>query len=322
MRCFSVLSRFGPGCYASVTLKRPGGGPRSTGKIRSVLFMSVPFDIEAAEAVFTPLLGDGVFDPDIAKYLREVGQSRPCVVLAFPPKAAGTYLRSAAIGAIGGQLVRTVHAQGGRDATFYLPTLLLYYTMGIPARPLVTHVHMQALAANRHFMEALDMRPVIMIRWLPDMLTSYLDELVDRRLRPATWLNIKVPDAYPGFSDERKADFVVEMIAPWYLSFFSTWLDYAATDDRVLILEYDGFRADPVGELEKLLAHSRLPRSREDCRSALEQVWQERAIFRYNKGVSGRGRARLSPAQIGRLRQMMRYYEDLAPIADKLIPPP
>jgi hypothetical protein len=51
-------------------------------------------------------------------------------------------------------------------------------------------------------------------------------------------------------------------------------------------------------------------------------VWQERAIFRYNKGVSGRGRARLSPAQIGRLRQMMRYYEDLAPVADKLIPPP
>ena len=65
-----------------------------------------------------------------------------------------------------------------------------------------------------------------------------------------------------------------------------------------------------------------MPRSREDCRSALEAVWQERAIFRYNKGVSGRGRARLSPAQIGRLRQMMCYYEDLAPIADKLIPPP
>src|SRR5271156_6126458 len=137
LRCFSAFSRFGPGRYASVTLKRPGGGPRSTGKIRSVLFMSIPFDIEAAEAVFTPLIGDGVFDPDIAKYLGELGQSRPCVVLAFPPKAAGTYLRSAAITAVGGQLVRTVHAQGGRDATPYLPTFLLYYASGIPARPLV-----------------------------------------------------------------------------------------------------------------------------------------------------------------------------------------
>ena len=284
--------------------------------------MSVPFDIEAAEAVFTPLMGDGVFDPDIAKYLGELGQARPCVVLAFPPKAAGTYLRTAAITAVGGQLVRTVHAQGGRDATPYLPTFLLYYAAGIPACPLVTHVHMQALAANRHFIEALDLQPVVMIRALPDMLASYLDELEDQPLRPDKWLNIKVPDAYPGFSDERKADFVIEMVAPWYLSFFSTWLDYAATDDRVLILEYDDFRSDPAGELEKLLAHSRLPRSRAHCQAALDEVWEERTTFRYNKGVSGRGRARFTPAQIERLRRMIGYYPDLAPLADRLIPPP
>ena len=90
--------------------------------------MLSPFEPEAADAVFTPLAGDGIFDPDIAKYLGELGQARPCVVLAFPPKAAGTFLRSAAISAIGGQLVRTVQAQGGRDATtFYLadiPSLL------------------------------------------------------------------------------------------------------------------------------------------------------------------------------------------------------
>ena len=153
----------------------------------------IPFDPAVAEAIFTPLAGDGNFDPEIAQYLGELGQARPSVVLAFPPKAAGTFLRSAAISAVGGQLVRTVQAQGGRDATFYLPTFILYYTRGIPARPLVTHVHMQALAANRHFMEALDLRPVVMIRALPDMLASYLDELEDQPLRPDKWLNIKVP---------------------------------------------------------------------------------------------------------------------------------
>lgn len=112
----------------------------------------------AMEAIFAPLAGDGGFSPDIAQYLCELGQARPSVVLAFPPKAAGTYLRSAAISTVGGQLVRTVQAQGGRDATFYLPTFILYYTRGIPARPLITHVHMQALAANRRFLEALDLK--------------------------------------------------------------------------------------------------------------------------------------------------------------------
>ena len=136
--------------------------------------MLTPFDTEAMDAIFTPLEGDGVFHPDVIQYLSEIGQARPCVVLAFPPKAAGTYLRSAAISAVGGQLVRTTQAQGGRDATFYLPIFMLYYTQAIPSRPLVTHVHMQALAANRHFIEALDLKPVIMIRSLPDMLASYL----------------------------------------------------------------------------------------------------------------------------------------------------
>lgn len=94
-------------------------------------FMLTPSD-PAMEAIFTPLADDGGFSPNIARYLCELGQARPSVVLAFPPKAAGTYLRSAAISAVGGQLVRTVQAQGGRDATSYLPTFILYYTRGIP----------------------------------------------------------------------------------------------------------------------------------------------------------------------------------------------
>jgi len=276
----------------------------------------------AMEAIFAPLAGDGGFSPDIAQYLCELGQARPSVVLAFPPKAAGTYLRSAAISAVGGQLVRTVQAQGGRDATFYLPTFILYYTRGIPARPLITHVHMQALAANRRFLEALDLRPVVMIRALPDMLASYLDELEDQPLRPDKWLNIKVPNGYSGFSSEQKGDFVIDMIAPWYVSFFSTWWDYAKTDTRVLFLDYDDFRADPAANLEKVLAHSRVPRSRQQCQAALDEVWEERAAFRYNKGISGRGRTRFTSVQMDRLRRMTGYYGDLESIAERIIPPP
>jgi len=278
------------------------------------------FGPEVANAIFTPLAGDGNFDPNIAQYLGELGQARPSVVLAFPPKAAGTYLRTAAISAVGGQLVRTVQAQGGRDATFYLPTFILYYTCGIPARPLVTHVHMQALAANRHFMEALHLRPVVMIRALPDMLASYLEELEDQPLRPDKWLNIKVPSGYAGFSAERKGDFIIDMMLPWYISFFSTWLDYSDAGGRVLFLDYDEFRADPAANLERVLAHSRIPRPLHHCQEALDEVWKERAGFRYNKGVSGRGRARFTASQMDRVRRMMAYYANLEPIAGRLFP--
>ena len=286
--------------------------------------MIVSLDKDIAAAVFTPpAYSDGRFDPAQESCLRELGESRPSVVLAFAPKAAGPYLRSAAIVATGGQLVRTVHAQGGRDASFYLPTWLLYYASGIPSRPLVTHVHMQALPANRNFMDALGLKPVIMLRSIPDMLTSYLDMLESDPLSSDNWLNIALPQNYAALDAAAKADFIIDTMAPWYVSYFSTWLAYQReAPQRVLCLDYDSFRDDPAASLEKLLAHSGLPRSRQDCTVALEAMWEDRSNFRFNKGVSGRGGQRFTAEQIGRLHRLLSYYPDLAPLSDRLIPPP
>ena len=274
-----------------------------------------------ANAAFSPPNCDGSFDPEFEDYLNDLGATRPSVVLAFAPKAAGTYLRSACVAAVGGALVRTVHAQGGRDASFYLPTFLLYYAGGFPARPLITHVHMQALPANRHLIEALGLKPVIMIRSIPDMLASYADMLDGDPLSPDNWLNMRIPENFPSLSDAAKADFIIDMMAPWYVSYFSTWLEYAKADNRVLILDYDEFRANPDATLMTLLAHSGLPRSFEACRRALDAVWEDRSEFRFNKGVSGRGRARFTAVQIARLERQIDFYPDLAAMKNRLIPP-
>ena len=284
--------------------------------------MPIPFEQEACDAIFSVLEADGSFTPQVADYLKEMGQARPSVVLAFAPKAAGTFLRTAAIDATGGQLVRTVQAQGGRDAQFYLPTFLMYYAGGIPSRPLVTHVHMQALPANRHFIEALDIKPAIMVRSLPDMLVSYLEMVEDDPAAPQNWLNIQIPQAHAGFNEEAKADFIIDMLGPWYASYFATWLEWARSDGRVLVLDYDEFRADPLRSLECLLLHSRFQIPRAQCRDALEAVWKDRHDFRYRQGVSGRGAARFTTAQIERLRRMLAYYPQLAPWMERLIPPP
>lgn len=274
-----------------------------------------------ANAVFFPPSCDGRFDPEFEDYLHILGSARPSVVLAFAPKAAGTYLRSAAIVAADGQLVRTVHAQGGRDASFYLPTFLIYYANNFPAKTLVTHVHMQALPANQHFIAALNLKPVIMMRAIPDMLASYLDMLEANPLSPDNWLNMQVPENYPLLDAAAKADFIIDMMAPWYVSYFSTWLDYARSDSRVLTLNYDEFRASPEATLMQLLAHSGLERSLDECRQALTQVWEFRSEYRFNKGISGRGRSRFTPAQLARLERQISFYPNLAVVKDMLIPP-
>ena len=277
---------------------------------------------DALNAAFTVPACDGRFDPQLADYLNDLGALRPSVVLAFAPKAAGTYLRSAAVAATSGQLMRTVHAQGGRDAQFYLPSLLLYYAGNHPARPLVTHLHMQALPANRHIVTTLGLKPVVMLRAIPDMLASYADMLDSDPRTPDNWLNIRLPDSYALWDAERKGDFLIEMMAPWYMSYFATWIEFAAQSPDVLVLDYDGFRADPAATLMRLLAHSGLPRSLEHCQAALNEVWDERGRFRFNRGVSGRGRARFTPAQLARLERLLDFYPELTGLKTRLIPPP
>ena len=283
----------------------------------------IAFDQEAVAAAFAQPENEGGFPPDFAAYLNELGATRPSVLLAFAPKAAGTYLRSAAVQACGGQVARVVHAQGGRDATLYLPALLNYYAHGFPARTLVTHVHMQALASNIAMIEALDLRPAIMLRPILDMLASYGDMLEAEELTASHGLNQLLPPGFKTLSDRDRSDYLIEMVAPWYVSYFATWIDYvAAAPGRVLMLDYDRFRADPAAALEALLVHSRVPATRADCEAALAQVWRERGAFRFNKGVTGRGRERFSPLQVARLSRMLAFYPQLAPYAARLIPPP
>jgi hypothetical protein len=284
--------------------------------------MTSRFKDRLANATFAPPNCDGSFEPEFAAYLKDMGASRPTVVLAFAPKAAGTFLRSACVTAVDGAFVRTVHAQGGRDASFYLPTFLLYYAGGFPSQPLVTHVHMQALPANRHFMDTLGLRPVIMIRAIPDMLTSYADMLDKDPHSPDNWLNFRLPPHYAELPSEAKGDFLVDMAGPWYVSYFATWMEYAAeAPERVLVLEYEDFLADPITTLEKVLAHSGLPQPRQTCQAALDAVWEERSEHRFNKGVSGRGRIRFTKDQIARLERQLDFYPNLAGLKSKLIPP-
>jgi hypothetical protein len=284
--------------------------------------MTSQFKDRLANAAFSPPNCDGSFEPDFAAYLNELGATRSTVVLAFAPKAAGTFLRSACVAAVHGAFVRTVHAQGGRDASFYLPTFLLYYAGGFPSRPLVTHVHMQALPANRHFMDSLGLKPVIMIRAIPDMLASYGDMLDGDPYSPDNWLNFRLPPHYAELSPEARADFLIDMAGPWYTSYFATWMEYAVdAPDRVLVLEYDHFVADPVATLETLLAHSGMPKSREVCQVALDAVWENRGEYRFNKGVSGRGHDRFTKQQIARLERQLDFYPNLVGLKSKLIPP-
>jgi len=257
---------------------------------------------------------DGCFEGATAADLTKLATRRPSVVLAFAPKAAGTFLRSAVVFAVNGQLVRTVHAQGGRDAQFYLPLFIDYFSGGVTPSTLVTHVHMQALPGNRNLITALHLKPIIMLRSVPDMLVSFLDMLATDKQAQKEGLNCAVPADFDQLDAAARADFAVDMIAPWYASYYTTWYDFAVADkDRVHVVRYNEFVADPPLVLQAMLRHAGIPLPRARCEAALHAAWERRGTLRYNKGVAGRGETYFSPAQRERIHQLLSRYKSLQP---------
>lgn len=279
----------------------------------------IELDLAATSAIFASPRIDGAFEYEFGEYTRALGARRPLVLLAFAPKSAGTFFRSAAIEAIDGQLGRIVHAEGGRDPAPYLPYLLSYFRGGLMADVLVTHVHMPASPGNRNLIEAFDLKPIIMIRSIPDMLASFLD-MLDKDPSTPMGLSLLVPEDFAALPRVQKTDFMIDVLAPWYAQYFAGWISFAKeSPNRVCVLTYDEFCDDPATSLGKALAHAGVPRDRAECEDSLDVVWRERDVFRYNRAQHGRGAEYFTAAQIERIVRTLSYYKQLAPWRDELL---
>ncbi len=282
--------------------------------------MDLYLDRPALEAIFHLPNNDGSFDEEPHRFLAAQGARRPVVLLAFPPKSAGTFLRAAAVQATGGEVLRVCYAQGDRDAQLYLPTFLAYYAGGFCAGPMVTHVHMQAFPANTAFLSAFGIRPIVMVRNIPDMLASYWDMVEDGDIGLPMGLNCTIPADFSALPTERRADFMIDVIAPWYAGYYATWSRFAETSpDGICLVRYSQFVKDPAGTLARILRSSGLDKTEQDCRLAIEAVWAQRHAHRFNEGVEGRGRDYFSEGHIERIGAMLSYYPSTAPLRAELL---
>ena len=271
--------------------------------------MEILLDRTAQEALFDLPDNDGAYPQGMRDYLGVLGARRPAIVMAFPPKAAGTFLRAAVIKATGGELLRMVYAQGGRDAQPYLPTFIAYYLGGFCAGPLVSHIHMQAFPANTSFLEAFGIRPLIMVRGIPDMLASYWDMVEQSDAALQQGINCTIPADFRTLPAHRKADFLIDVIAPWFAGYYATWLDYADRhSDSVCALNYADFVKQPATDLATLLRHAGVPRGEDECLAAIDATWHQRFHHRFNQGREGRCHQYFAIRHLERVGRMLSYY--------------
>jgi hypothetical protein len=275
----------------------------------------------AMTALFTSPRIDGRFEGELLAVARELGRRRPLVLLTFAPRTAGTFLRTAAIEAVGGQLMRFAHAEGGRDASLYLPWLVAYFRGALTADIAVTHVHMPAATANRHLIDAFAIQPCVMRRAIADSLQSLLAMIEDDPAMPIGF-SFLLPPGFAAMAPDERADVLIDLMGPWYAQFYAGWKAYGdEVPGRVLFTDYTDFCATPAEVLEFMLAHARTPRPFQACQAAIDTVWAEREKFRCNRGRPHHTAAPFTAAQLARLERFVSYYATLDDWHDLLLTP-
>ena len=167
----------------------------------------------------------------------------------------------------------------------------------------VAQHHCRYSQATDRCLRTFSIRPVVLVRDIFDCMVSLKDH-TDRGLNdPAARIGpvAYVPDAYYGWPDQARFDFIVDMCAPWYFNFAVSWLDCG---DAVWV-RYEDLLADPRAAVARIAGELALSADGEAIDDALAAAAAEPT--RRNVARTGRG-AMLSTRQRRHIERIAEYY--------------
>lgn len=156
----------------------------------------------------------------------------------------------------------------------------------LPQGSFVYHMHTRAWPQNTDLLKCFDVRPIVLIRNLADVIVSTRDDcLKDHQsaLDPKLLPGVYIPGVFVDMSEEQRQLFLVQNLGPWLLSFYVGWK--RQTDVPCLWVRYEEHFADQVKSLRRMLVWLEMKGSDEELRKVSEMK-----AFNFNRGISGRGR--------------------------------
>lgn len=265
----------------------------------------------------------GAFGPDARARLAALlaaQPERPLLWTTFPPKSGGTFVSRALHLALEREprwrgraaAVRAYFAGSVcEEGQLYYPALLAFRLFGRHAVG-VAHGHSVATSTNLELARLFGLRALVMRRPIADMLRSAWDAARERGSVGSFGSAFADEAGFRELSEERRKDYFVRNMGPWYVRYYASWL-VAARDEAlpVRFLEYERFRADAAATLREVLDFQGLAVRDEAIAGALAQAGRERTSLRFRKGVSGRGRELFGEERLGWLRELTGAYPGL-----------
>ena len=221
------------------------------------------------------------------------------IFIACVPKSASTFLKNLLLNLTGYRELFAVYAAGQSEHEIYLPTLREAAHLDT-----VTQQHCRASDANVHLMQAFGIRPLVLVRNIFDSVMSLLDFYNHGAFR-----NSYFRADWPALDEETKIDLLIKNVIPWYFQFVASW-DLVEKEKRLDIfwLSYEELVADKPSSVLRVLEFYGLGAQRRAVEQRIRDLESAGRKNRFNKGVTGRGRAKLNEQQKEKISHLTRYY--------------
>jgi hypothetical protein len=154
----------------------------------------------------------------------------------------------------------------------------------------VTQQHTKGTDNNVALLKKYNIKPVILVRNIFDVVTSLYDHIEKGRHRVPTGY---VHKEYMSMSKDDKLLYIVRVHIPWYFNFLISWRE-AAQDIDVLWVTYEELFSNQVETASRVLRFYGLPVDKDRIRAAISELANKPTRIRFNVGISGRGES-LSP---------------------------
>jgi len=229
------------------------------------------------------------------------------ILIACFPRSASNFLANLLSEPTGYNRITLKLNHGFFHDTIYLPKLIDQMQ-----RKTIVAQHLRATSVTRSIITDLKIKPVILVRNIFDVIISFDDYITKRGYSPLDPdrkdLTPEFCREYVNFEDSKKYDYLIDVILPWYITFYVSWYHYTFKTKAIEAywVKYEDLITSPGKILSGLFDFYNLsiPASKVDS------VLQKNEKVNFNIGIIGRGH-KLSDIQKEKIRRMTAYYPDI-----------
>jgi len=216
------------------------------------------------------------------------------LLVACQPKSGSTYLTKILANLPGFEEVNLVPEYGRREQELEENLLIEYQP-----RNYVAQHHVRYSEVTESLVRRFGLKPIVLVRDVFDVVMSLRDHLVNTNLSiPMAY----VPDEFLGWPDNIKHEFIVDMVVPWYFSFYASWY----TQENKYFVTYSDLVSDTQKTIGGIVGTYGIPCTAEEIVSAITKA--KVLNTRKNKAVEGRG-AQLERHLKEQIINMTSYYK-------------